>query len=468
MPQKRTAPDLSGLTHEQKDILILALLARLDALESKVNKDSHNSSKPPSSDGLAKKTRSLREPSGKLPGGQTGHKGTTLKRVALPTQTIDHPLPWQCDSCHSMLPLADARVAECRQVLDVPAAAYDVIEHRSLELVCRCGQVHVSTFPAGVTEAVQYGPNVRALGVHLTQGQMLPYARAAELIQDVYGLSVSPGTLVSWVGEASIALQGTADTIARHLRNAPVLNADESGLRVAGKLQWLHIAANETLTWYGVHAKRGLEAIVAHGILPKRIGVLVHDCWAPYWRLDDSVHALCNAHLLRELVYVQEITGQQWPQSMMNLLLSANKICEAARQKQIRFSAVEIAAFRTVYNAIILEGELLNPEAKSLPDKRGRIKQSIAFNLLRRFRQYADAVLLFISDLAVPFTNNVGERAVRMPKVKQKISGCFRTAAGAEHFCAIRSCLDTLRKQGHGMLDVLQRAFHGNPIQVSA
>ena len=147
MPQKRPAPDLSGLTHEQKDILILALLARLDALESKVNKDSHNSSKPPSSDGLAKKTRSLREPSGKLPGGQTGHKGTTLKRVALPTQTIDHPLPWQCDSCHSMLPLADARVAECRQVLDVPAAAYDVIEHRSLEVVCRCGQVHVSAFP---------------------------------------------------------------------------------------------------------------------------------------------------------------------------------------------------------------------------------------------------------------------------------------------------------------------------------
>ncbi|WP_233575602.1 IS66 family transposase [Noviherbaspirillum saxi] len=467
MAKKQPAPDLSGLSHEEKDILILTLLARLDALESKMRKDSHNSSRPPSSDGLTKKTNSLRESSGKPPGGQAGHKGTTLKREQ-PTQTIDHPLPGQCDRCHGALPLAEARVAECRQVLDVPAAAFDVIEHRTLALVCRCGQSHVSAFPAGVTEMVQYGPNVKALGAHLTQGQMLPYARAAELIQDVYGLCISPGTLVSWVGEASVALQGTADRIAEYLRNAPLLHADESGLRVASKLHWLHIAASGTLTWYGVHAKRGLEAMHAHGILPRRIGILVHDCWAPYWRLDGSIHALCNAHLLRELVYVKEITGQEWPQSMTDFLLNANKLCEAARQKQRKFSTREIAAFRTIYDAIVAEGEQLNPEANQSVNKRGRAKQSIAFNLLRRLRQHADAVLLFISNLAVPFTNNVGERAVRMPKVKQKISGCFRTVVGAENFCVIRSCLDTLRKQGHRMLDVLQRAFHGNPIQVFA
>lgn len=445
-----------------------ALLARIETLEAQARKNSSNSSKPPSSDGLAKKTRSLRESSGKAPGGQVGHKGTTLKRAAQATQTIDHPLPWQCDHCHGVLPLAEAHVAECRQVLDVPAAAFDVIEHRTLAVVCRCGQSHVSAFPAGVTEPVQYGPNVKALGVHLTQGQMLPYARAAELIQDIHGLCVSPGTLVSWVGEASAALQGTADLIAEHLRHAPLLNADESGLRVAGKLHWLHIAANDTLTWYGVHAKRGLEAIEAHGILPRRIGVLVHDCWAPYWRLDGSIHALCNAHLLRELAYVKEITGQDWPQAMTDFLLSANKSCEAVRQKQQAFSATEIAAFRTLYDAIVSEGEQRHPESRHATGKRGRAKQSIAFNLLRRFRQHADAVLRFISDLAVPFTNNTGERAVRMPKVKQKISGCFRTVAGAEHFCVIRSCLDTLRKQKHGMLEVLQRAFAGNPIPVAA
>ncbi len=220
MAKKRLQPDLSGLSHGEKDILILTLLARLDALESTVNKDSHNSSKPPSSDGLAKKTRSLRESSGKSVGGQVGHKGNTLKRVAEPTETVHHPLPKQCHRCQSALPLELARILERRQVFDVPARGFDVIEHCTLSLVCACGQTHESAFPAEVNQPVQYGPNVRALGVHLTQGQMLPFARAAELIQDIYGLTVSPGTLVSWVGEARQALQSTADLIAQCLHAA--------------------------------------------------------------------------------------------------------------------------------------------------------------------------------------------------------------------------------------------------------
>ncbi|WP_089159943.1 IS66 family transposase [Caballeronia sordidicola] len=306
--------------------------------------------------------------------------------------------------------------------------------------------------------------NLRALGVHLTQGQLLPFARAAQLIEDLHGIAVSPGTLVSWVGEARSALDGTAILIADHLIKAPLLHADESGLRVASKLHWLHVAASETHTWYGVHARRGMEAMQAHGILPKRLGVLVHDCWAPYWQLD-CIHALCNAHLLRELVYVQEATGQVWPQRMKDFLLNANDLCQTARDKRITLSTEDIAAFGSHYYAILCEGERLNPEVAKPAGKRGRAKQSIAFNLLRRLRQHADAVLLFIRDPAVPFTNNLGERAVRMPKVKQKISGCFRTLDGAENFCVIRSCLDTLRKQGHGMLDVLRRAFADDPIQ---
>lgn len=464
MAKKRTPPDLSALTRGELEGVVLTLWERLEALESKVAKNSNNSSQPPSSDGL-RKTKSLREPSGKPPGGQLGHKGTTLKRVAEPTHTVDHPLPPQCLRCHSALPLAQAEVAERRQVIDIPSTLFDVIEHRTLAVTCSCGQAHVSSFPAAVTETVQYGPHVRAFGVHLTQGQMLPYARAAELILDVYGLAISPATLLAWVAEARTALQATADQIADQLRAAPVLNADESGLRVAGKLHWLHIAASDTLTWYGVHAKRGLEAIEAHGILPKRLGVLVHDCWAPYWKLDDSIHALCNAHLLRELVYVKEITGQQWPESMMQLLLGANRVCTAARRQQRTLDPNDVAAFRTVYDALVREGEAIHPETAPQAGQRGRGKQSVAANLLRRFRLHADAVLLFLSNPAVPFTNNVGERAVRMPKVKQKISGCFRTLAGAEHFCVIRSCLDTLRKQGHSMLTVLQRAFAGNPIR---
>ena len=217
---------------------MLSLWERFDALESKVNKTSQNSSKLPSSDGLAKKTSSLREPSGKPPGGQAGHKGTTLKRVAEPTGTVHHPLPQQCMRCYSALPVEQSEVAARRQIIDVPATVFDVIEHRTLAVTCRCGQAHVSSFPDDVTELVRYGPNVRALGVHLTQGQMLPYARAAKLIHDVYGLSVSPATLLAWVAEAR------ADRIADRLHAAPVLNADESGLRVAGKLHWLGHAQN--------------------------------------------------------------------------------------------------------------------------------------------------------------------------------------------------------------------------------
>lgn len=467
MVQKQPLPDLSTLTHAEKDALILMLLARLEILESLVRKDSHNSSKPPSSDGLAKKPRktsSLRESSGKKAGAQIGHKGTTLKQATQPTQTVYYPLPAQCTRCHNPLPQDEARVAERRQVFDVPMTVCDIIEHRTLALVCQCGQPHVSAFPAGVTESVQYGPNLRALGVHLTQGQLLPYARAAQLIEDLYGIAVSPGTLVSWSGQARVALDSTAALIADHLRAATLVHADESGLRVAAKLHWLHIAASETHTWYGVHARRGIEAIEAHGILRKRLGVLVHDCWAPYWQLD-CIHGLCNAHLLRELVYLTEISTQAWPQQMKDFLLDANSQCEAARQKATTLPAEDVAAFDARYDAILREGERENPEVARTSGKRGRSKQSIAFNLLRRLRQHADAVLLFIHDPAVPFTNNLGERAVRMPKVKQKISGCFRTLDGAENFCVIRSCLDTLRKQGYGMLEVLQRAFSGNPIR---
>ncbi|MDQ1811805.1 transposase [Massilia sp. CCM 9210] len=217
-----------------------------------------------------------------------------------------------------------------------------------------------------------------------------------------------------------------------------------------------------------MHAKRGLEAINAHGILPKRIGVLVHDCWAPYWKLDDGVHALCNAHLLRELVYVHELTGQTWPVAMTELLLNAQRLSGAARCQDLPLDADGIAAFSTVYHAIVAEGEQINPRKLQPDGQSGRCKQSDAHDLLRRFRLHADAILRFIADPAVPFSNNIAERAVRMPKVKQKISGCFRTITGAENFCVIRSCLDTFRKQGHSMLDVLRRAFIGQPMLLAA
>lgn len=469
MPPKPPRIDLQQLSESDKDRLIEALFARMDALEAKLGMNSENSSKPPSSDGLAKKpkkTSSLRGKSDKTVGGQPGHKGSTLKRVAEPSETVDHHLPGRCSRCHHALPLEMAQVLERRQVFDVPTAEFDVIEHRTYTVRCACGQRHDSVFPAEVSETVQYGPNVRALGVHLTQGQMLPYARAAELISELYGLPVSPATLLAWVREASAALQGTADVIAGQLHHAPVLSADESGMRVDGKLHWLHVAATATLTWYGMHEKRGVDAMAAHGILPKRVGILVHDCWAPYWKLDDGLHALCNAHLLRELLYVQQLTGRKWPTALAEMLLNAQRLTVAARQKQQPLDADTVAAFAAVYDDIVREGEQLHPVILKPNGKPGA--QSEAHNLLRRFRLHADAILRFIADPSVPFTNNVAERAVRMPKVKQKISGCFRTVDGANNFCVIRSCLDSLRKQGHSMLDVLRQAFIGAPIMPAA
>ena len=463
----KALPDLSSLSHEQKDELIRTLFdlvqrltVRVEELEARLSKDSHNSSKPPSSDGLGKKTRSLREPSGKRSGGQAGHLGKTLKRVSHADIVIDHPLAQRCP-CGAALDAAAARIHERRQVFDIPVARYQVTEHRTRQWRCTCGVVHQSAFPEGVSEVVQYGPNVRALAVHLTHGQLLPVARSAQLISQLFALNVSQASVLAWIDQASQRLRPAVEHIAQALVNVPVAHADESGLRVAACLHWLHTVASETLTWYGVHAKRGMPAIEAHGILRRRIAVLVHDCWAPYWDLD-CVHALCNAHLLRELTFVHESTGQGWAKRMMGLLRRANQRCEAARlEEQTALTARQIRWIVKNYQRILAQADADNPQATRQNKRRGRVKQSVAFNLISRMREHAEAVLRFVTDLRVPFTNNLGERAIRMPKVKQKISGCFRTLKGAQDFCTIRSYLDTMHKQGHNLFEVLRSAFMG-------
>ena len=463
----KVLPDLSKLSHEQKDALIQSmfdliqkLTARVEELELRLSKDSHNSSKPPSSDAPWQKTRSLRDPSGKSAGGQAGHPGKTLKRVSHPDVTLNSALPRRC-SCGLSLKAVDARVHERRQVFDIPVARYQVTEYRIRQLRCTCGHLHQSVFPEGVTDVVQYGPNVRALAVHLTHGQLLPVARSAQLISQLFGLHLSRASVLAWTGEASQRLRPAVERIAQALVTVPIAHADESGLRVDARLHWLHTVASETLTWYGVHAKRGMHAIQAQGILPRRAAVLVHDCWPSYWDLD-CVHALCNAHLLRELTFVHESTGQPWAKRMMGLLRRANRRCEAARQMgQTALSARQIRWVDQCYARILVEACADNPQATRQNKRRGRVKQSFAFNLIDRLREHADAALRFVTDLRVPFTNNLGERAIRMPKVKQKISGCFRTLKGAEDFCTIRSYLDTMHKQGHNLFEVLRSTFMG-------
>jgi transposase len=468
-----TLPDLSHLSHAQKDQIIRLLFpliaevkrlsSRVAELEARLSKDSHNSSKPPSSDGLAKKSASPNVPSGKKPGAQAGRTGKTLERSTHVDQTIHHPLPQHCP-CGALLDTANPQLHERRQVIDIPVARYLVTEHCTWQTRCTCGRVHQSEFPAAVSEAVQYGPNVRALAVHLTHGQLLPLSRSAGVISELYGLRVSPGTVHAWSHQASQLLLPKVADIAQALIGLPVVGADESGLRVAARLNWLHTVASEQLTWYGVHAQRGMPAIKDHGILPKLLGTAVHDCWGPYWRLQNCQHALCNAHLLRELTFQRQTTRQRWPKQMMDLLIRARDHCLAAREAgRSALSAKRIRRIVADYHAILNRALARNPRAQRQDRRRGRVKQSLAHNLICRMREHADAVLRFVTDLRVPFTNNLAERAIRMPKVKQKVSGCFRTVEGAQTFCIIRSYLDTLHKQGHNMFEVLRQTFMGAP-----
>ncbi len=481
-------PDLSLLTSEQKDDLIRALFdlhmqaalqlqttsgivhsltTRIKELEDQLSKTSRNSSKPPSSDGL-KKTKSQRQSSGKPVGGQPGHKGTTLERTEQPDHVIQHPLPQNCTACNAALPTDEAEVWLRAQVIDLPPVRAEVTEHQTLRLRCQCGQQHTSQMPDTVGEAaVQYGPHIRAQGVYLTHGQLLPVARAAQMLHELYQVKVSPATVLQWSDQAQAEVAPSVHNIALAIGQASVVHADESGLRVGAKLQWLHTVVTEDLTWYGVHAKRGMEAIEYHDVLTHFNGVLVHDCWAPYWQLECE-HALCNAHLLRELAFAHESTGQVWAKTLMNVLLACNRAVDRSAQEQAALSPQTIAESTAQYEVALAQGLEQNPEQIKPTGKKGRAKQSKTYNLLKRLKDRQSEVLLFMNKPGVPFTNNLAERAIRMPKVKQKISGCFRTDAGAQAFCTIRSYLDTARKQGTQMLEALRSAFLGKPFEFSS
>jgi transposase len=459
----KSLPDLDRLSVTEKDDLIRALFARVQELTAKVAElegrlalNSRNSSKPPSTEGYAKpKPKSLRTPGQNPTGGQKGHEGYTLKKAERPDHIVIHAPPTLCDECGSLL--LEATVAETRQVFDLPPTHYEVTEHRVLEVRCACGKRHRGAFPEGVNAPVQYGPRLKAAAVHLTQHHMLPAQRTAELMGDLAGLPLSDATVLAAVAEARERLEPTVTAIGQAIVAAPIAHADETGLRVEGKLHWLHVLATGLLTWMGIHPKRGRKAFEAFGLLTSFIGTLIHDGWKPYRDLVCQ-HALCNAHHLRELTYVFEEMGQTWANRLIEMLVAA---CHEVTAAGSPLAIDRIAHFRSLYWEIIAEGEAANPRAPP-SGKRGRTRQSKAVNLLHRLRTYADDVLRFMTDPGVPFTNNLAEQAVRMPKVKQKVSGCFRTLTGAQSFCTIRSYLDTLRKQGANLFHALTLTFQGN------
>ena len=467
-------PDLSRLSVAEKDALIIALFeqvkelaatvqmltARVQELEGRLRKDSHNSSKPPSSDGLSKKSKSLRQASGRKPGGQFGHGGSTLKRVKHPDVIVEHPLAPQCNQCGADLGAqAEGLIMVSRQVFDLVRPVLQVTEHRGYEVQCTCGQHHRSCFPPEVSAPVQYGSVVKSTLVYLTQQQLLPMERTVQLFEDLYGIQLSAGTVQASIGQAARRLAPAHERIAQAVSAAPVVHFDETGQRASARLRWLHTATTPQLTWYGTHDKRGRIAMDAGGILPAFKGVAVHDGWASY-REYACTHALCNAHHLRELIYLEETTQQPWARKMIDFLRDAKTEADAAKHAHRTVSRKRLARLRRRYGAILTEGERDNPPSTQRPRRRGRIKQSPAVNLLIRLRQHAQDVLRFLADPRVPFDNNQAERDIRMPKLKQKTSGCFRTVAGADSFAIIRSYLATLRKQSRNVFDALTCVFH--------
>ena len=463
-------PDLDRLNVAAKDDLIRALFAQVQALtkqvemltakvvelEGRLAKNSRNSSKPPSSDGLSRpKPKSQRKSGQKPNGGQQGHQGHTLKRTVHPDHIETHVPPECCDACGTLL--TNAFVVEARQVFDIPPLRHEVTEHQVLEAICSCGKAHRGKFPDDVSAPVQYGPRLKAAVVQLTHHHMMPVSRTGDLMGDLFGLPLSDATVLAINAQAGSILAPTVAAMGEAFKTTSVVHADETGMKVAGKLFWLHVLATTLMTWIGAHANRGKKAFDAFGILGEFVGTLIHDGWKPYRDLA-CTHALCNAHHLRELTYAFEEMGQAWANRLIKLLVAA---CHEANQAGGVLTSERLASYRRNYDAILVDGEAANPRAPP-SGKRGRTKQSKALNLIDRLRDHADDVWRFATDHNVPFSNNIAEQAVRMPKVKQKISGGFRTKAGLDTFCTVRSYLATLQKQGTNTFLALSQAFQGS------
>ncbi len=440
------------------------LTTRVQELETRLNKDSHNSHKPPSSDGPAKlpRRRSRRKRSGKASGGQVGHPGATLVQVEQPDTIVAHGAT-ACGQCGARLDTAPVVARERRQVMDLPAIQPKVSEHQVLHQRCpQCQSVTSGQFPTDVTQPMQYGPGVKALAVYLQEYQHIPFERTQEFFRDVFNLPLSEGTLASVRETCAARLEPVETAIKQALIQAPVANFDETGLRIEGQTHWLHAAGTPDLTYYAVHAQRGQIAMGAIGILPAFRGTAVHDALGAYFRYDCQ-HGLCNAHLLRDLTAVSETTRQRWPQRLIELLLKIKLTVERAQDNgQAQLPTRRLNDFNQQYQHLVQQGLHSNPPPKRT-SQRGRPAQGPIRSILLRLKKRPLAVLAFMHDFRVPFDNNLAERDLRMAKVRQKVAGCFRSWRGAEIFCRIRGYISTMRKQGHNVLAALSSVFAGHP-----
>ena len=450
----------------------VAFLQReMQMLKDQLVKNSRNSSKPPSSDGLKKPSPKSLRPRGKSnPGGQKGHSGSTLKMVDNPNHCVVHSVK-QCQKCGHCLADETPIDIEKRQVFDIPPIQMEVTCHQAHTKQCpHCGYLNKVAFPEQVKAPVQYGTRLKAIAVYLRQYQLLPYNRTRELFRDLFSIDLSEGTLTNITNTCSKLLRQPLNQIQKQLEQSKVVHFDETGSSVKGKRQWLHAAATPNLTYYQIHPKRGCDAMDHMDIFPNFNGRAIHDFWKPYFKYHCN-HGLCNAHHLRELIFLHEQHDQQWAKEMMDCLVDIKESVDEAKTSTDTLFKEQIQKFEARYQNILDEGYNENPLPKkesTKRKKRGRIKKTKARNLLERLDEHRKEVLAFMYDFKVPFDNNLIERDLRMAKVQQKISGTFRSQDGADAFCRIRSYISTARKNAVNAIDAIGSAFEGCPFLPSS
>lgn len=451
---------------EQLVGVIRQLEQRVQSLEDQLAKKSHNSHKPPSSDGYGQGgKRSLRKPSERKVGGQPGHDGHTLQVVATPDECQLHQVT-HCAHCQCSLDTVCPTAYERRQVFDLPLVRLTVTEHCAEIKACpTCGLSTKADFPAGVTHTTQYGPHLQAQMVYFHQYHHLPLERTSEILGDLYGQPVSAATILAASTRVAHAVEPVVQAIRDTLiETATPVHLDETGTRVARQLQWIHVASTPHLTYLSVCPHRGRKAHADIGILPYRTATVVHDDYATYFTYAHLRHATCNVHHLRDLCFIKERYQQTWASELATLLLEIKQTVATTQQAGCRrLTTTQLATFVQRYQALLDQGEVENPTAAAPPATRGKPKQSPPQNLLTRLRKHQSAILAFMTDFTIPFDNNLAERDLRMVKLKQKVAGCFRTPVGAMLFCLVRSYLATVRKHHRSVLHALAAAFSGSP-----